>query len=281
MINKGDSLTSISRRLENSKIIKNNKSFIILSYLLGLDKKLQSGNFVVSPGLSTKEIVQRLSQAGTHDYWLQIIGGMRNEEIVEKFPESTPFSSEEFLSYSAKEQGYLFPDSYLIPEFYSPEQIVSLIKKNFDIKLNDARKDSTNIALSDEEIIILASLAEREGRSLESKRHIVGILLNRLEIDMPLQIDASVQYARDTIYPPKKYWEPLQKKDMAISSPYNTYINRGLPPGPICNPGFDSIYAVFHPIDSEYLFYITGNDNKMHYARTLDEHNQNINKYLR
>jgi len=280
MINKGDGLSSIGRRLGNLKIIKNSSSFSVLAYFLGLDKKIQAGNFIVSPGLSVKEIIEKLSKAGTHDYWLQIIGGMRNEEIVKKLPENLSFTFDEFLNYSLKEQGYLFPDSYLIPESYSPEQIIKLIRKNFDLKIDEVRSSTTNPTIKDRDIIILASLVEREGRSLESKQYIAGILQNRLKINMPLQVDATVQYARDTKYIPKKYWEPLLKKDLGIISPYNTYLNRGLPPGPICNPGLDSIRAVFNPILSEYLFYLTGNDNKMHYAKTLQEHNLNISKYL-
>ena len=280
MINKGDGLSSIGRRLGNLKIIKNSYSFSILAYFLGLDKKLQAGNFIVSPNLSAKEIIEKLSKAGTHDYWLQIIGGMRNEEIAKRLPENLSFTADEFLNYSLKEQGYLFPDSYLIPESYSPEQILKLIRKNFDSKIDETRSGTINPTMKDDDYILLASLVEREGRSQESKQYIAGILLNRLKINMPLQVDATVQYARDTKYIPQKYWEPLLKKDLGIISPYNTYLNRGLPPGPICNPGLDSIYAVFHPIESEYLFYITGNDNKMHYAKTLQEHNLNISKYL-
>lgn len=273
-------MVSIGRRLKTLKIIKDNYSFTLLAYILGLDKKLQAGDFLVSPSLSVGEIIKKLSTAGTHDYWLQIIGGMRNEEIAEKLPDNLPFRPDEFLSYSADKQGHLFPDSYLIPEAYSPEQIVKLIRKNFDTNMIKAKQDATSTDISEEDAIILASLIEREGRSLESKTFIAGILLNRLEANIPLQVDASVQYARDTKKIPQKYWEPLAKRDLQIISPFNTYLNSGLPPSPICNPGFDSIFAVFHPTPSDYLFYITGNDNKMHYAKTLDEHNQNIRNYL-
>ena len=100
---------------------------------------------------------------------------------------------------------------------------------------------------------------------------------------MPLQVDASVQYARDSRSKNlAKYWQPVTRDDLKqIDSDYNTYLYPKLPPGPICNPGYDSIYAVYHPTDSDYLYYITGNDNQMHYAKTLDQHNQNIANYLR
>jgi len=106
-------------------------------------------------------------------------------------------------------------------------------------------------------------------------------LLNRLSINMALQVDATVQYARDSQIPhPKVFWQPITKKDLNIDSPFNTYKYPGLPPQAICNPGYDSLYAVFHPIKSDYLYYLTGKDNKMHYAKTLHQHHANIAKYL-
>ncbi|MDD4106526.1 MAG: endolytic transglycosylase MltG, partial [Candidatus Shapirobacteria bacterium] len=128
-----------------------------------------------------------------------------------------------------------------------------------------------------------ASLLEREGRSLESKQMIAGIIINRLNLGMPLQIDATVLYVRDNQNKLiDKYWQlPITKTDIQLDSPFNTYKNQGLPPRPICSPGYNSLFAAFHPTDSDYIYYITGNDGKMYYAKTLDEHNSNIAKYLK
>ena len=142
-------------------------------------------------------------------------------------------------------------------------------------------KINSSTSLTDTQIIILASILEREARTLETKQHIAGILLNRLSINMALQIDATIQYARDSRIKPKVYWTPVTSADLEIKSPYNTYHNPGLPPGPICNPGYESIYAAFHPINSDYMYYITGHDNQMHYAKTFAEHTANIAKYLK
>jgi UPF0755 protein len=100
---------------------------------------------------------------------------------------------------------------------------------------------------------------------------------------MALQIDATVLYVRDSqTRNITNYWKlPITKSDISLVSPYNTYKNANLPPSPICNPGYNSLYAAFHPIESDYIYYITGNDNQMHYAKTLDEHNTNIAKYLK
>lgn len=268
VIGQGDGLDKIGTKLEEKKFIKNKFSFIFYAYWLGLNKKLQSGSFRISPSLSTEEIVVKLSKGGSHDFWLKIKDGSRVEELAIKFPKNM--------------EGKLFPDSYLIPEYFTVDQILEVIEKNFSDKLSEAKINSTNIKLSEDEILVLASLLEREGRTLESKQKIAGILMNRLNIGMPLQIDATVQYARDSKLPrPKEYWQPITKADISLDSPFNTYQNKGLPPSPICNPGYNSLFAAYHPIPSDNLFYITDDDGIMHYAKTLEEHNKNIQKYLR
>ena len=275
VINQGDGLSIIGSRLQNNKLIKNRDTFIIYAYYLGLNSRIQAGAFRLSPGMTLEEIVTKLSKGGSVDYWLKIIDGQRVEEIGNSFPPAL--------------EGYLFPDSYLIPKQFSTQQILDLIKANFDKKLAQAKVNSTNTTMSESQIITLASLLEREGRTLESKQYIAGILLNRLSINMALQVDSTVQYARDTFHyklssknPPSiDFWQPLSKQELSLDSPYNTYKYPGLPPAPICNPGFDSIYAAYHPISSDYVYYITGTDGKMYYAKTLEEHNQNIINYLK
>jgi len=98
---------------------------------------------------------------------------------------------------------------------------------------------------------------------------------------MALQVDATVQYARDSRLPhPQVYWKPITKADLKTVSLYNTYLHPGLPPGPICNPGFNSLYAAFHPTVLDYLYYITDESGNIHLAKTLNEHNANVTKYL-
>ena len=113
------------------------------------------------------------------------------------------------------------------------------------------------------------------------KKIVARIINNRLKIGMPLQLDATVQYARDSQYPPAKYWLSVSKDDLRINSPFNTYAVPGLPPSPICNPGIDSIIAASSPTPNDYLYYISDNSGQMHYANTLDQHNLNVAKYLR
>ncbi len=265
-VNTGDSVKSIAARLEDNGYIKSKYVFIIHSRLLGLAGKLQAGNFRLSSAQSTSDIIRTLSEKGTKDIWIRIPEGSRNEEL------DLPYNKDEFLIKS--KTGKLFPDSYLVPDFYSLDEFLSMVDKNYLEKTK-----GLNISESD---LILASLVEREGQTLDDKKIIAGILKNRLEAGIALQVDASAQYARDSMRPlPRKFWTPPTQKDLKISSPYNTYIKPGLPPSPICNPSLNSLIAVTSPTPSDFLFYIHDPSGEPHYAKTLIEHNQNIAKYLR
>lgn len=265
VINQGDSLTTIAKRLADNGLIKNQYAFIFYSKLTGFSTKLQAGGFPLSPSQSTKDIMLSLSAGGSHDYWLKILPGWRLEQVETAL--DGRFSIPDNL------EGYLFPDSYLLPDYYNLDQILLVINDNFIDQAGDNLNPDT---------LILASLLEREAQTKADKQIVAGILKNRLDIGMPLQVDASVQYARDSQSPkPDKYWLPVTKAQLSINSPYNTYQNPGLPPGPICNPGLDSIFAAQNPTDNDYLYYISEPDGTMHYSKTLDQHNSNVQKYLR
>lgn len=266
VISQGEGVVSIATRLEENKIIKNKYVFIINAIITGKKNKIQSGKYRLNSNLTTMAIVDQLSKGGTSDHWLKIIEGQRVEEITPRYPRS--------------EEGYLFPDSYLIPDYFTSDEILAVIKANFDKKFAKAKENATK-TIDDKDAVILASLLEREARTLKTKQEIAGILYNRLDIGMGLQVDATIQYARDTIIRPKEYWQPITSNDTTIVSTYNTYKNRGLPPAPICNPGYDSLYAVFHPTDSDYMYYITDNSGVMHYAKSHADHDANVNKYLK
>jgi len=271
VINEGDSLSTIALRLEKNQFIKNRYTFVLYAYLLGLNQKIQAGTFFLTSSQKIPDLIKNISRGGSTDYWLKIIPGTRIEEFS---------PSPEFTLLSKNLEGKLFPDSYLIPEDYTPENILSVIAKNYQKKLIEAKLDSTT-KLSDSQTLVLASLLEREGKTLNDRKLIAGIIINRLNNQMPLQIDASIQYAKDSLGIPSDYWKPISKADINIISPYNTYKNQGLPPAPICNPALDSLTAAYHPTDTDYVYYISDNSGTIHYAKTLDEHNANVAKYLK
>lgn len=271
VINEGESLTTIATRLEKFSFIRNKYSFLIYTRIMGLNKKIQAGTFYLATSYKLPDLIKKLTTGGSTDYWFKIIPGTRLEQ----------FSPDTDFALAAKGlEGQLFPDSYLIPQDYTSENILSVIATNFENKLAEAKADATT-KNADKEVLIIASLLEREAKLLKDKQLIAGIIQNRLDAGIALQIDAAVQYARDTKNKPKTYWQPLSKSDLSIVSPYNTYKNRGLPPAPICNPGFDSLFAAYHPVDSDYLYYLNDSSGQIHYAKTLDEHNANVAKYLK
>jgi len=280
VINKGDGFNLIADRLKQSGFIKNEAVFKINAYLLGLHSKLRAGTFNLSLNMNNADIIRLLTTGGSIDNWIQLLEGWRNEEIAAYLDENSFYSGKSFLLLTKDKQGYIFPDTYSIPRSQDIEFFIDKTLSNFDQKYQQASQNSSP-TLSQSEIIILASLLEREANNLEAKKMVAGIIYNRLSLDMALQIDATIQYVVDSLKPPTKYWQPISKVDLAINHPYNTYQNLGLPPGPICNPSYNAILAALNPTDSDFLYYITGTDGQMYYAQTLNEHNQNIAKHLR
>jgi UPF0755 protein len=225
--------------------------------------------------------------------WVTIPEGLRREEIVEEFikglgkkgKEADDFRRE-FLMLSESEEGFLFPDTYLFPKTATAELVVNKMKKTFNKKLGNLEPDikRSNYTLS--QIVTLASIIERETVTDKERPIVAGILFKRLEAGWPLQADAAVQYAVasakcKTQNTKCKWWPKLTRQDLEIDSLYNTYKYRGLPPGPIANPGLSSIKAAVYPKESPYWFYLHGGDGSIRFASDVEEHNKNVEKYLR
>ena len=192
----------------------------------------------------------------------------------------------EFLALTESDEGYLFPDSYLFPREVTAQKVVDRLRSTFEEKytLEVAPKASKNFTKT--EIVIMASILERETKGVAERPTVSGILWKRIANDWPLQVDASVQYAISSQQPIakgkqlKEWWPVLTLDDLNISSPYNTYRYKGLPPAPISNPGIVSLKSAANPEESEYWFYIHSPDSKIHYAKTAEEHAENVRRYL-
>lgn len=280
VINKGETLNEIIRKLANQDLIRNRVVFYLIVKQLGIEKKIQAGDFRLAPSMTAYEIANNLTH-GTLDNWITIIEGLRQEEIAQIISSNFDIPETEFLKYT--QEGYLFPDTYLIPREATSGSIVEILTNNyhqrFDKKLiTEAKKNS----LSEKEVLILASLVEKEGKYYSDKQKVAGILLKRLKNDWPLQLDATIQYALGYQADSRTWWKKnLTADDLEIASPYNTYENNGLPPGPICNPGLESIKAVIYADkNTPFWYYISDKEGVLHFAKTLEEHNSNISKYL-
>lgn len=282
IIKKGESLGEIAQNLEEEGLVRSSLAFQFTAVKLGVTRKIQAGDFRLNPGMTPEEIAQELT-FGTLDRWVILIEGWRREQIAEKVAtelegEAGLFNQVEFLSLTKNLEGRLFPDTYLIPKDADVQRVVSYLTTNFDKKTKDLGVDQRTL--------ILASIVEREVKFAEDRPIVAGILFNRLNLGMPLQADATVQYALATKNCQLKTkdceWWPknLDKEDLRIESPYNTYLYTGLPPTPICNPGLASIEAALNPQETDYWFYLSDREGYIHYAKTLEEHNINIERYL-
>lgn len=277
VIQKREGVREIANKLKREGLIKSSVVFFILIKKEGLDEKIQAGDFRLSPSMTAFEIAQTLTH-GTLDVWVTIPEGKRAEEIAEILKTSVPSYQSFWRDELVKHEGYLFPDTYLIPKDADIDLIISIMKNNFEKKFASITPNKTR--LSKGEIVIVASLIEREAKLDEDRPLVASVILNRLNIGMKLDIDATVQYALGYQENQKNWWKKeLTNDDLNINSVYNTYRNQGLPPTPISNPGLAVLRAVVNAPDTDYLYYISDRNGRNHYARTLEEHNKNIIKY--
>jgi len=277
VVKPGDGVREISNRLKKQGLIKSPIVFFLLVKQLGIDKKIEAGDFRLSPSMTAQEIAENLTH-GTLDIWITVPEGKRATEIAEILKEKIPSSDPSWLNILKSHEGYLFPDTYLIPKDANIEMITNQMRGNFDKKY--AGINTSNSGLTKKQIVILASLIEREAITDAEKPIISGILVNRLNAGIALQVDATIQYAKGQNLSNKKWWEPVSIEEYkSVISNYNTYLHPGLPPGPISNPGLEALRAAASPADTDYLYYIHDKDQKIRYAKTLSEHNNNIEKY--
>lgn len=287
VVKPGQGLNQIAQNLEEAKIIKNALAFRLLVTQMGIVKNIQAGDFRFSPNQPAREIAQLLTH-GALDLWITFPEGMRVEEQAEKISEkiNTPdndkaqFDKDEYIKLA--KEGYMFPDTYLISKDAAAIDIAQRLQDTFEAKVSRAilGKGLKN-GLTEYEVVILASLIERESRADDEKPTVAGILLNRLNAGIALQVDATVQYAKGYDAAKKTWWVPVSVSDYtSVRSLYNTYLHPGLPPAPISNPGLTSIRAAAEPADTPYLYYIHDSKGTIHYAKTIEEHNANIQKYL-
>ena len=278
VVEKGAGVREIANKLKREQLISDPVIFFLLVKNLGLDQKIQAGDFRLSPSMPASEIALALTK-GTLDIWITIPEGFRADEIADLLQKKIPTYDESWRAILSEHEGYLFPDTYLIPRDADKELIVEIFRNNFSAKFEDIySEDKTE--LTEKEVVTIASLVEREARHPEDRPLVASVMLNRLAIDMKLDIDATIQYALGKSRDGKTWWPSITQEDYQnVRSVYNTYRNAGLPPTPIANPGLASLEAVIYPAKTKYLYYVSDKEGNNHYAETLEEHNANIKKY--
>lgn len=278
VINTGEGVREIANNLKTQGLIRDPIVFFLYSRFYGLDKQIQAGDFRLSPSMKMNEIATTLTH-GILDIWVTIPEGLRAEEIANILKDKIPSYDESWRTELNKNEGYLFPDTYLIPKDADINLILALFKNNFDKKY-DSVSASKSTSLTKEQTIIIASMVEREAKTTEDRPMVASVIINRFDIGMKLDIDATIQYAIGYDRQENKWWKKnLTLDDLSVKSDYNTYKNAGLPPAPISNPGVSAIKAALNPKSTDYLFYMTDKNGITHYAKTIEGHNANINTF--
>ncbi|MDP3901925.1 MAG: endolytic transglycosylase MltG [bacterium] len=274
-INIGQGFREIVDVLVDNNIIRSKSVFKLYAILAGVADELKPGNYLFDKSWSSAEILRQLVRGPAEDISVVIVEGESVKDINKKLVSLGILSDQDVVS--QKMEGYLFPDTYRL---FPQSSVGAIIKKLTDNFLKKAQPllDQAPKGYSGRQILIMASLIEKEV-PFDGDRFIVsGILWKRFKIDMPLQVDATVCYAK---LQTSSNCYPLNRSDYGIDSAYNTYKHYGLPPGPIGNPGLDSIKAAINPIDSPYWYYLSDPETqKTIFSKTLEEHNDNRAKYL-
>lgn len=275
----GDGVRSIAANLKEQHLIKSPTAFFILVKLMGIEHGLQKGDFRLAKSMDMTTIAKELMH-GYNDIRITLLEGWRNEEIASLLSKDLDVPESEFAKVAR--EGYMFPDTYAVPKDASAAAVAAILLDNFNAKVTPQMRSAAKAkGLSLSDLVTLASLVEREGRTETDKPIIAGVLLNRLKAGWPLQVDATLQFALGYQTSEKSWWKKeLTDADRSVASPYNTYKNTGLPPGPICNPGLVSINAVINASATEYWYYIHDPSGAAHFAKTIEEQNANIAKYL-
>jgi len=297
VIPRGKSAEAVGALLYEEGLIKNPLAFKIYVQITGNADKLQAGEFEIAKNLKLPQLVEALFSPPL-ELWITIPEGLRREEIPERIVKSLEMDTKtadiftlQFLELTKDKEGFLFPSTYLFPRTVNAQQVIEKLNNTFDTQyaqFHTALVDGkTAGGLNNLEIVTLASIIERETKTNEERPVVAGIYLNRINLGMPLQADATVQYdvanrecSGRRNCSGKDWWPILTRYDIDMKSPYSTYANLGLPPAPIANPGISSIKAVIFPEKSDYLYYIHDPEGVIHYAKTLAEHNANVSKYL-
>ena len=289
-ITEGMTTAEIAEQLADKGVIVSSLKFRFLSRVRGYDGQMKPGTYVFSAGMSDEDVFEKVLAGEKHLVRFTIPEGFTVKEIAARLENSDLVDSEDFLkaaenfkpySYMTSNknvlyaaEGFLFPETYAVESDYSIEEILKIMNDEFNLRLTEEmRTRAKEMNLSIYDLITLASLVEKEVRYDEDRPIVAQVFLKRLQLEMPLQSDATLQYLMDA---PK---EDVTIEDTKINSPYNTYQNAGLPPGPVANPGMAAIEAVLNPADTDYLYFVADRDGHNHYAYSYEEHLALVNQY--
>jgi UPF0755 protein len=278
----GANVGTISKRLKDAGLIHSPLAFTLMARVLGESKNMKAGEYQISPSLGVLQIIDKLVAGDAEAQWVVIPEGKTLAQVASLLAARRLADADDFIRAAhhmpkkyglaipvsqRSVEGYLMPDTYNFPKRTNERQVIRQMLKNWNAKVlrpNKALFKKSDLPL--DKIVILASLIEREARVPEDRGLISCVIRNRLKKKMRLQVDATVIYALP------RHKEVLSFADLKIDSPYNTYKNAGLPPGPICNPGLKSVLAALQPARKDYLFYVAQPDGRHIFSTTWEQH---------
>lgn len=281
-IPRGASAGTIARILAEHGVVRSALGFSVLARATGKSGSLKPGAYMLSPSMRPYVVLDKLARGDVCGRWVTFPEGFTARQMGERLEAENLGKSEKFsrLAYYGGSsfrtdfahpgpslEGYLFPDTYLVPIGQSEEEVIREMLECFRRKVAEPlAEDIASSGMSLHEVITLASLIEREAKIPEDRPLISAVIHNRLRRNMRLEIDATVLYALG------RHKERVLYSDLDVDSPYNTYRYAGLPPGPIANPGLASIRAALHPASVDYLYYVARRDGSHIFSRTFGEH---------
>lgn len=295
VVEKGDGVNQVAFKLKDQDILEQTFNFETFLWLRRQENKLRAGEYKLAPGISAKELANILvmGNALPQEIRVTIPEGFTGKDIEKRLIERGLVSQGTFTNtirnyrydFSGQRdygktlpslEGYLFPDTYKFYKDASVQEIINKMLVNFDKKLtSDLRDEIKNQDKTIQEIIITASIIEKEVRDVDEMRKVASVFYNRLVINMPLESDATVNYATG------KNRRQATYDDIQVDSPYNTYLYKGLPAGPISNPGLDAIRAAIYPEKTDYYYFLSPENGPTVFSKTLEEHNFAKVKYLK
>lgn len=287
----GDSFLGICKRLETKKLIQHPTVLSFVARFYGLRGKVRTGEYALNDGMSPQEILLVLTSGKSIIYPFTITEGMNSFDVANLFEKKGYGNREEFLQACANPsmitellgepvnhcEGYLFPDTYNFERKTTAKQMITRMVQSFLRAYEEVAEGRTVGKWNRHQILTFASLIEKETGAADERPLIASVFFNRLQQKIKLQTDPTIQYgilAATGVYPSN-----ITKKDLLTPTPYNTYTNEGLPPGPIANPGKESLRAVFQPTKSEYLFFVSRNDGTHVFSKNYDEHRKAVQSF--
>ncbi len=273
----GEPLSAVAAILQQDGVVRSGLTFRILVTLMGDEHSVHAGDYLFKEPLDVLALSRAIAigQYGLEPLRIRVPEGTTVQQMSVLFAgQLQRFNVQNFLSIAIPQEGYLFPDTYYFLPNATESTVVEAMRQNFNEKIATIEPQIASSTHSLSDIVIMASILEREARITQDRRMIAGVLWNRIAHGMPLQVDATFLY---TIW---KGSFQLTMKDLMTPSPYNTYLNKGLPPTPIGSPSLDSLLAAATPIPSDYVYYLADKNGVTHYCKTYACQLANEAKYF-